>query len=124
MSERKIPTRGTTYILRLYPGGKMIKIGDKRYEVILEKHGSKTMTSSADSTHFYQRIRIDLEERKFDGIEGDLWHEIIEMINTEYNLKLDHQTITALGSSVHQVLIDNAQYLADFRMIVNKEKGI
>jgi hypothetical protein len=102
----------------------MIKIADKRFEVILEKHGSKSMTSSADSTHFYQRIRIDLDERKLDGIEGDLWHEIIEMINCEYNLKLEHQTITVLGSAIHQVLFDNADYFADFKMIVNKEKGI
>ncbi len=102
----------------------MIKIADKKFEVILEKHGSKVMNTSADGTHFYQRIRIDLDERQFDGIEGDLWHEIIEMINAEYNLKLDHQVLTVLGSAIHQVLQNNAEYLADFKTIVNKEKGI
>ena len=102
----------------------MIRIGDKRYEVTLEKHGSKTMGSSGEASHFYQQIRLDIDERRLDGIEGDLWHEIMEMINAEYGLKLEHQTITVLASAVHQVLLDNAGYFSDFKEIINKERKV
>lgn len=102
----------------------MIKIGSLFYKVIFEKCGAEAgMNVSAQMSNFYQNIRIDMDNRPFDGMEQDLWHEIIEAVNGIYNLKLEHQTISTLGSAIHQVLRDNAVYLADFKKIVEKEKG-
>jgi hypothetical protein len=100
-----------------------IKIGDLQYEVILKNHGTRDGMGSAGScSGFYQKIRIDMDERQSDGIEADLWHEIIEAVNGQYNFKFEHQTISTLASVIHQILVDNAQYFKDFRHVIRKKE--
>lgn len=99
-----------------------MRIGDREYEVILNKNGGRDngTDSSAHCSHWHQRIWIDLDGRKIDGIEGDLWHEIFEMIDKNENLQLDHKTITKLSNSVHQVLIDNKEYFDNLEELVKE----
>ena len=102
-----------------------IKIVDRSFDVILAPHGGKDHvgSSSAKSSEWYQTIYLDLDQRQIDGISSDLWHEIMEMINVIHNLKLEHQTITTLGVAIHQVLIDNKEFLEKFKEIVCQLKS-
>ena len=43
-----------------------------------------------------------------------LLHEIIEAINFDYELKLEHQKITILESTLYQVIIDNQELIESF----------
>lgn len=102
-----------------------IKIGDLFFKLVLNKQeGEDNGTStSAHSSHWYQKIWINLETRPYDGIEADLWHEIVEMINQNYDLKLDHHTITTLGTAIHEVLIENESLFKNFPEIVKEAMG-
>jgi len=53
-----------------------------------------------------QKISIDIslpESKK----EETLMHEIIEVLNSCYELELEHEKITTLGFALYQVLKDN-----------------
>ena len=85
-----------------------LKIGGHWFEVIkaydrLKLHGSD---DEGASTNFYSRIWIDTSMSKSEQ-EETLIHEIIEMINTMHDMKLNHQTISTLGEAIYQILIDN-----------------
>ncbi len=97
-----------------------IKIGDREFEIILAPHGGKDFLggTSGKASHWYQKIYLDLDQRPFDGIESDLWHEIVELINDNCNFKFDHQVITVLAMSIHQVLVDNKQFFEKFKEII------
>jgi len=92
-----------------------LRIADKYYDLILVPERSKDdgVNNSASCSQWYQKIRISVNDRMADGIMGDLWHEVTEAINNEYNLGLNHQTITTIGSAIHQVLRDNPNILLE-----------
>uniref|UniRef100_A0A6M3L7Y2 Uncharacterized protein n=1 Tax=viral metagenome TaxID=1070528 RepID=A0A6M3L7Y2_9ZZZZ len=84
----------------------VIKIGSKRFEVIFQKQACKDhgTESSGRMSDWHQRIWIDTDQRSFNSIESDLWHETIEAIDKVFDLRLSHQTITTLGSGIHQAV--------------------
>lgn len=83
-----------------------LKIGSKSIEVIFQKHGCRDhgTDSSGRMSDWHQRIWIDTSERSFNAIEYDLWHEIMEAIDKCFDLRLGHQTITTIGSGIHQAM--------------------
>lgn len=52
------------------------------------------------------RIWIDLRQAP-SRIESCLIHEIIEMLNYDYQWNLEHKTISQIESGIYQVLKDN-----------------
>lgn len=55
-----------------------------------------------------RNLTIDIEETSSLQRQWEtLFHEIIEAINSQYNLELPHQTIHILGSAFFQVIRDN-----------------
>ena len=88
---------------------KTLKIGGLNFDVVVEPHRRRDhgVDSSASENCTYQKIWLDSEAQKSDGMMDDLIHEVIEVINCLYDLELSHQTITTLGEALHQVLRDN-----------------
>ena len=88
---------------------KTLKIGGLSFDVVVEPHRRRDhgVDSSASENCTYQKIWLDSEPQKPDGMMDDLIHEVIEVINCLYDLDLSHQTITTLGEALHQVLRDN-----------------
>ena len=55
-----------------------------------------------------RNLTIDIEKTSSHQRQWEtLFHEIIEAINSQYNLELPHQTINILGSAIFQVIKDN-----------------
>jgi hypothetical protein len=100
----------------------MIKIGDRNVEVIFEKAGgaNRGTNTSGSASDWYGKIWLDLDQRPLDAVEGDFWHEVVEMIDKIYNLSLSHQTITCLGSAIHQVLTDNRKFINNFKSSIRR----
>ncbi len=92
-----------------------LRIGDKYFDVILvpDRARDQGTNESAASSEWYQKIYLSINDRKWDGIMSDLWHEIMEQINRVYGFGFNHQTITILGVSVYQVLRDNQEVLLE-----------
>ena len=82
----------------------LIKIGSKNFKVIFQKHSGKDhgVDTSGRMSDWHQRIWVDTDQRSFNAIESDLWHEIVETLDKCFDLRLGHQTITTLGSGIHQ----------------------
>ena len=88
---------------------KTLKIGGLNFEVVVEPHRRRDhgVDSSASENCKYQKIWLDSEAQKADGMMDDLLHEVVEAINCLYDLALNHQTITTLAEALHPVLRDN-----------------
>jgi len=88
---------------------KTLKIGGLNFDVVVELHRRRDhgVDSSASENCKYQKIWLDSEAQKADGMMDDLLHEVVEAINCLYDLALNHQTITTLAEALHQVLRDN-----------------
>lgn len=59
-----------------------------------------------------QKILIDKDVPK-DRQDSVLIHEIIEVINNDYELELPHRTIQCLEEVLHQVIKDNPSVFGD-----------
>ena len=88
---------------------KTLKIGGLNFDVVVEPHRRRDhgVDTSASENCKYQKIWLDSEAQKADGMMDDLLHEVVEAINCLYDLALNHQTITTLAEALHQVLRDN-----------------
>jgi len=88
---------------------KTLKISGLNFDVVVEPHRRRDhgVDSSASENCTYQKIWLDSEAQKSDGMMDDLIHEVIEVVNCLYDLELSHQSITTLGEVLHQVLRDN-----------------
>ncbi len=86
-----------------------LKIGALEFDVIIEEHRTRDAGTdwSASMNAKYQKIFLDKEGGKPDGIMDDLLHEIVEAVNSLNDLGLNHQTISTLATGLHQVLRDN-----------------
>ena len=87
----------------------IIKIGGIPYTVIQEErwqHGASNIAASCTDIS-----TIILEKTVPTPIKEEaLLHEIIEVLDKHYDLKLDHQAISALGHGLYQVIADNRLY--------------
>lgn len=86
---------------------KSIKVGGKQYRIIIEdllKERGQTCfgycTPSELEIHISKDIRVEQQK-------DTLLHEVIEIINSENDLNLIHQTIQTLSTQLYQVLMDN-----------------
>ncbi len=88
---------------------KNLKIGGLNFEIVVEPHRRRDhgVDTTASENCKYQKIWVDSEAQKEDGMMDDLLHEIVEAINCLYDLELNHQTITTLAEALHQVMRDN-----------------
>ena len=103
---------------------KTLKIGGLNFEIVVEPHRRRDhgVDSSASENCKYQKIWLDSESQKADGMMDDLLHEVFEAINCLYDLPLNHQTITTLAEALHQVLRDNR--LVFFEESDGKERSL
>lgn len=63
---------------------------------------------------------IDIDSDLEDKIKDKVFiHEVIEALNFEYELNLEHNKISILAMSLHQVLVDN---MTIFHNIVERGK--
>lgn len=87
---------------------KTIKIGGKIFEIELRNNRSVKdgASTGASSSNWSQKIWID-NDQHLEGQEEALIHEIIEMLDSDNDLNLSHQTISTLAISLYQVLKDN-----------------
>ena len=81
---------------------KEIKIGGLVYKI-------EYISGLADfgSTKFDNQIILIDKEITEDNKISTLYHEIIEIINSQNDLSLNHQTISTLEASLFQVIKDN-----------------
>ena len=86
---------------------KTLNISGRIYKIILSNRGEDDGISNA-GTHYswVQKIWIDKTQHQ-EGQESSLIHEIIEAVNEQNDLKLDHQQISVLETSLYQVLKEN-----------------
>lgn len=76
------------------------------YDVILKKEKDDSGPATGTCSPFYQRIWLS-EDRPETGRAVDFLHEIIEAINDANDLKLEHQTLSTLATSLYQVMVAN-----------------
>lgn len=85
---------------------KHIKIGGHKFKVKVDKSLTPEEGSPAHILPWKNEIHISPYMAK-SGAEEALLHEVIEGINTRFQLKLNHPQITTLSESLYQVLKDN-----------------
>jgi len=62
--------------------------------------------------HWYRKIKINIDDTKEDVQAEAFLHEIVEAINTIYELDLDHKTLNILSEVLFQIIRRNG---LDFR---------
>jgi len=87
---------------------KIIKIMGMPFEIILTKDRSKEMGASNDGASVLssQKIFLDTSGGK-EYTESVLIHGIIETIDSQCELELNHKQISTLSANLYQVLKDN-----------------
>lgn len=94
---------------------KELKIGGRSFIVKVEDLTSRWEADPETPEGFIWRGEVNLTAQeifihsssKKEGMMKALLHEILEVIDDDYELKLPHQTITILESALYQVLKDN-----------------
>lgn len=93
-----------------------VKIGGLKMKIIFDSRLASSDDRFGECDHMRGRIVLDASQPD-DHKELSLLHEIIEKINAENELDLEHRQITSLTNNLYQVLKDNE---LDFR---NDEGG-
>ena len=92
---------------------KSLKIGGFNYKVIYRKRykndGVSVFGNQCSSTHQIW-IESDIPVQRQEEV---LLHEIIESIDTDNELKLEHTQISALSNCLYQALKDNGLLKGD-----------
>lgn len=83
-----------------------IKIGALMMNVVYDEHLASSNERFGECDTMRARIVIDSMQPK-DHMELTLIHEIIEKINLENELRLEHPQISCLTNALYQVLSDN-----------------
>ena len=91
----------------------LIKIGSYYYEIRECDNLARDCSSLGESCGNSLKISID------SGICEDLKtatliHEIVEQLNFIYELNLEHNVITILGNTLHQVLKENENLIKKY----------
>lgn len=97
---------------------KNIKIGGLYYKTLEVKDLARDHSALGRCCGNNTTIELD-SELKDSVKEKTLIHEIIEAINFEYELDLEHPKISILASAFYQVLVDNKNL---FATVNNKEE--
>ncbi len=80
-----------------------IRIGAIEYDV--QMCNEKEIATVGIHTPYYSSIRLD-GSINHDLMQVVFLHEIIEAINHQHELKLDHSQMSSLGSALAQVIRD------------------
>lgn len=94
---------------------KKIRISGHVYSVVVDKELEANDRTSAQvhlTKHIISVCPYQAESSKAEGV----LHEIVEALNSQFELKLEHPKITTLSQGLFQVLVDNpklVKYLAD-----------
>lgn len=90
-----------------------IKIGGINYEVKYKKNLARDRGNLGECCGNSAEIGLDEDINK-NVKDKVLLHEIIEAINFEYELKLEHEKISILESTLYQIIIDNKKIIENF----------
>ena len=80
-----------------------LRVGAIEYEV--QMCSEKELTTCGTHTPYYSLIQLD-GSMNHDLVQAVFLHEIIEAINHQHELKLDHSQISSLGHALAQVIRD------------------
>jgi len=83
-----------------------VKIAGQIMQVLFDNHLASSEDRHGECDSMRGRIVID-SIQPLEMKESTFLHEIIEKINKDNELDLEHKQITALGTQLHQVLRDN-----------------
>lgn len=83
-----------------------LKIGGIILDVITDNYLASSEDKFGECDRMRGRIVIDASQPD-DHKEATLLHEILEVINGEHEMGLEHKQITSLASCLYQVLKDN-----------------
>lgn len=83
---------------------KKVKVGGIEFEIHYRTFEGLDCSAVCSFDKATITINLDLCEAKR---EEALIHEIFEIINEAHEMKLPHSKIMTLGTSMHQILIDN-----------------
>jgi hypothetical protein len=85
---------------------KQVKVGGHTIDVILED--DLELNHEAQGLWKNHHDKIVLDSGLADAVMAEtFFHELVEAINSIYDLKLPHVKISVLGAVIHQVLTDN-----------------
>ena len=86
---------------------KKIKIGGHIFDIHIEDRSKNGVDDKLGSCNAAQNtIWLDTSQSQTQ-LESTLLHEIIEAIDWQQQLELDHKTISQLENALYQVLRDN-----------------
>jgi hypothetical protein len=91
----------------------MVKIGGIKYKIEYSKDLARDRGCLGECCCNSNVIRLD-SDLSFHMERKTLLHEIIEAINFEYELKLEHTKISIIETALYQVIIDNAELIKTF----------
>lgn len=83
-----------------------VKIGGLHMDVVFDEHLAAADERFGECDHMRGRITLDNTQPQ-DHKELTFFHEVIEKINTENEMGLEHRQITNLSNALYQVLVDN-----------------
>ena len=87
-----------------------IKIGGVLYTVSTENALCRDRDKLGESCGNDLSIVIDSSIPR-QNKESVLLHEILEQINYQYELSLNHEKITVLGTALYQIMKDNPSFM-------------
>ncbi len=93
---------------------RILKIGGKKFKVRIEKSDFPLKGSNVGECDLnrYTILLDDLEDAPESRMEECFMHEIIEAVNSMYDIKLAHWKITVMSEVLFQIIRDNK---LDFR---------
>lgn len=92
---------------------KKVKIGGIWYKIEYKKDLGRDREHLGECN--CNTAKINLDSSLNDDVEKKvLLHEIIEAINWENELKLEHNKISTLEMNLYQVIIDNKELIKSF----------
>lgn len=88
---------------------KKVKIGGHYYDILVADLDEKAGSDKAGGCYVVKnKIYVNKNYNYSQSqTEESFLHEIIEALNYNYELKLEHEKISILGSTLYQVLKDN-----------------
>lgn len=85
-----------------------LKVGGHFYEVLKHFDRAKIDGDNNLGTHSGTFLKIWLETNMSLSMQEDVFfHELVEAINFQYNIELNHHQVSLVSSAFYQVLTDN-----------------
>lgn len=85
-----------------------VRIGAQTYRVLIDEPWIEDQYGGCDTRH--QRIWLS-DQTGPERQAQTLIHEVIEALNFELDLELEHHQITLLEHGIYQVIVDNPGFI-------------